>query len=312
MNMGSDSAWKTIKDNRRLMLLSVVVALVGSTVVSLSIPSAYASRTRILLEADDALYNPLSEELSRMGVDFSVAKDFTSDPFVYDKILHTPSFLIRVGHTLVRIPGKDKEVHLIDYVTHHEPKPWWQIIERASMEERIARHIKCSTDLSTGIITIQAETHDAQLSKALADSVTQQLQTSISHYRRERASQEVSKQKEALAAVTAQYQQAKKALAAFRDAHYGNLSPAAEVREEDLERESARMFNEQEQAAQRLKQTEIIMGKQSAAFTLVEESVVPVHAARPHWVANFLVWLFYAGMLTLWYVLYIKRYGRKK
>ena len=112
MNMGSDSAWKTIKDNRRLMLLSVVVALVGSTVVSLSIPSAYTSRTRILLEADDALYNPLSEELSRMGVDFSVAKDFTSDPFVYDKILHTPSFLIRVGHTRVRIPGKDKEVHL--------------------------------------------------------------------------------------------------------------------------------------------------------------------------------------------------------
>ena len=310
--MAKDSAWTTIKDNRRLMLLSVVVALVGSTVVSLSIPRTYTSRTRILLEADDALYTPLSDELSRVGVDFEVAKDFTSDPFVYDKILHTPSFLIRVGQTLVRIPGEDKSVHLIDYVTNYQRKPWWHLMEKPTMEERIAQHIRCSTDLATGIITIQAETQDAQMSKALADSVTQQLQTAISRYRKERAQQEMSRQQEVLQSITTQYQQAQKALAAFRDSHYGNLSPAAQVREEDLEREVSRLFNEQDQAAQRLKHTEIIMGKQSAAFTPIEESVVPIHAARPHWVANLLVWLFYSGVFTLWFVLYKERYARKK
>ena len=312
MTMAKDSAWTTIKDNRRLFLLSVVVALVGSTVVSLSIPRTYTSRTRILLEADDALYSPVDDALSQIGMDIDVAKDFTSDPFVYDKILHTPSFLIRVGHTLVRIPGEDKTVHLIDYVTNYQRKPWWHLMEKPEMEERIAQHIRCSTDLATGIITIQAETQDAQLSKALADSVTLQLQTAIGRYRKERAQEEVSRQKEALAAVTAQYKQAQKALAAFRDSHYGNLSPGAVAREEDLEREVSRLFNEQDQAAQRLKHTEIIMGKQSAAFTMVEESVVPIHAARPHWVANLLVWLFYSGVFTLWYVFYKRRYGRTK
>lgn len=292
--------------------MAAVVAVAGSSIVSLSIPPTYSSRTSIILEADDALYSPLAEQLSQMGVDIETDADFTSDPFVYDKILHSPSFLATMSKVQLTIPSTRQTVSLAQYITQTERKAWWQRFGSSTIEEQVARHIKCSTDLATGMITIEATAQHAPLAKQLADEATRQLQQLISSYRRQRALREVSLQQEQLCSATTRYKEAQQRLAAFRDSHYGTLTPAAQSQEEALEREAQRLFNEYNDLSLRTQRTRQMVSRQSAAFTPVEESIVPVSASSPHWIANLLVWLFYSLLLMSWYLLYKEKYGRKK
>lgn len=312
MSSEDHSAWAIIKARRWLFLMAAAVALAGSTVVSLSIPPVYASRTRIILEADDALYSPFSEQLARMGIDVETASDFTSDPFVYDKIVHSPSFLRSMAQVKVGTgPGGTKPT-LAQYAIEMERGAWWPTWDKPSADERIARHIKCSTDLSTGIITLQATAQHAAIAKQLVDSAANHLQRAIAHYRAERANREVGSLEEQLQKAASRYHGAQKQLASFRDAHYGTLSPAAKAKEESLERESQRLYEAYNDMALRTERTRQAMQKATPAFTPLVESMVPVSASSPHWTANFLVWLFYCMMLTAWYVLYKARYGKKK
>ena len=310
---GSDiQVWSTFLRHRGWFLAALGVALVGSILTSLAIPTTYASRSRIILEADDALYSPVVQQLSGLGLEVDAAADFTSDPFVYDKILHSSSFLQSLMQVPIALPHSHQSVSIADYISRHERRSWWNALFPPTMADLMAAHVKCATDLSTGIITLQAEAQDAQVAKAMVDSATSLLQQTIAAYRSERAEQESQRQQAMLTADSTRYVKAQQALAAFRDAHYGTLSPAAQAQEEDLERESQRLFEAFNKTALQKRQTDILMHKQSPAFTLLEESSVAIDAFAPHWLANFLVWLFYAAIVAMWVVLYRNKYDRKK
>lgn len=301
------SVWKECVANCRLFALAVLVAIVGACVVSASIPASYASRARISIDTNDK--DPL--EKGNMLSDIkalltSSESNVLTEPRVYMKVLQSDMFLNSLGS--VNIATTDGErMTFADYLVEREQRPWWSINDDL-LADKIRDRVKYEMNTHNYTITIQVELQDAVVACAMVDTVINRLHSYMTEYMQKKANVDYCNRLVERDEAEAAYHEAIRRKAEFADANFDVERPEVALKLQALQNEADRLMQIRNETGVKAEMAKMEIERTRPTFIKLVNNYVPSTPMHPHWIANFLIWLFYSLFVTLMYVLYRKKY----
>lgn len=301
------SVWKECVANRRLFALAVLVALIGACVVSASIPTSYASRARISIDTNDK--DPLEKgnfisDIKAMLM--SSESNVLTEPRVYMKVLQSNMFMNSLGD--VNIATTDgTRMTFSDYLAKRERRPWWSISEDL-LADKIKDRVKYEMNTHNFIITIQVELQDGVVACAMVDSVVNRLHGYMTDYMQKKANVDYRNRLAERDKAEADYHEAIRIQAEFADANFDVERPEVALKLQALQAEADRKMQIRNEAGVKAEMAKMEVERTRPTFIKLVNNYVPNVPVHPHWIANFLIWLFYSLFATLMYVLYHKKY----
>lgn len=309
MNLNVDfSVWKECVACRRLFALAVVVAAIGSCIVSGSIPASYASRARISIDTNDK--DPLEKGdglLSNIkSMLTSSESNVLTEPRVYKEVLESETFYNALRTARV-VTADGAKINFADYLATRERKPWWQTGSR-QVTDMIKDHVKYEMNTHNYTITIQVELQDGVVACAMVDTVINRLHGYMKTYMRKKAMTDCRNRIAERDKAEAEYHEAMRRMAQFADANFDVERPEVALRLQSLQDEADRLMEIRNEAGVKATMAMMEVERTRPTFIKLVANCVPNTTAHPHWVANFLIWLFYSLFSTLMFVLYRKKY----
>lgn len=301
------SVWKECVAHRRLFALVVLVALIGACVVSASIPASYASRARISIDTNDN--DPLEKGnmLSNIkALITSSESNVLTEPRIYMKVLQSGMFMKSLGG--VNIATADgARMTFADYIAKRERRPWWSIGEDL-LTDRIKDRVRYEMNTHNYTITIQVELQDAVVACAMVDTVINRLHVYMTDYMQKKANVDLRNRLAERDKAEAEYHEAIRRQAEFADANFDVERPEVALQQQTLQNEVDRLMQIRNKAGVKAEMAKMEIERTRPTFIKLVNNFVPSTPMHPHWIANFLIWLFYSLFATLMYVLYRKKY----
>lgn len=302
------SVWKECVAHRRLFALAVLVALIGACVVSASIPASYASRARISIDTNDN--DPLEKGNMLSNIKAlltSSESNVLTEPRIYMKVLQSDMFMKSLGG--VNIATADgTRMTFADYIAKRERRPWWSIGEDL-LTDRIKDRVRYEMNTHNYTITIQVELQDAVVACAMVDTVINRLHVYMTDYMQKKANVDLRNRLAEREKAEAEYHEAIRRQAEFADANFDVERPEVALQQQTLQDEADRKMQIRNEAGVKAEMAKMEVERTRPTFIKLVNNYVPNVPVHPHWIANFLIWLFYSLFATLMYVLYRKKYS---
>lgn len=301
------SVWKECVAHRRLFALTVLVALIGACVVSASIPASYASRARISIDTNDK--DPLEKGNMLSYIKDSLTSsesNVLTEPRVYMKVLQSDMFMNSLGD--VNIATTDgARMTFSDYLAKRERRPWWSIGEDL-LADKIKDRVKYEMNTHNFTITIQVELQDGVVACVMVDSVVNRLHGYMTDYMQKKANVDYRNRLAERDKAEAAYHEAIRRKAEFTDSNFDVERPEVALKLQALQNEVNRLMQIRNEAGVKAEMARMEIERTRPTFIKLVNNFVPSTPMHPHWIANFLIWLFYSLFATLMYVLYRKKY----
>lgn len=321
---------KTIRDHKRLYLITSLIALVFGLVVSFSIPKTY--KTKIMLSPET---NNGTRSLGNLGAISSVLGSSLSmdqdaiNPQYYPNVFRSTKFIVSLFDIqLESIDGKLK-TSLYDYCKNHQKKPWWNLefgskgeetdtLKRKQLpgvyltkeQDRIADMIRdmltCNYDTKNEFITITATTQDALISTELVDSVSKRLQSFIVEYRTSKARHDEEHIQKLFDEAAQRYKRARIKYANYSDAYDKLVLQSYITTRDELENQMQLEYTIYSQLAQQLQMAKGKVLEQTPVFAVIEPATVPLRKSSPKRMLIILGWLLVAFIGTTAWLYYKK------
>lgn len=305
------SPWRECCNHKLIFLITGLAALLGSTVISLSIPEYYHSSKKISVDANKS-------NILEKGNRFSIIEKKTgledpallTDPSIYVRILRSPSFLGSLAN--VRLLDKSSK-QSVSYEKHLllSKRPWWHgELNKDNIEEEIAQRVKIELDLHTSVITIRVEDQDPFVAFQMVDTVTSRFQDILYNYQRQRASIDLRNRRQDMRKAGYIYHEKLREYGQLADRNYDSKLPSAKLKIDSLQKDVDLALKTYNNAAEQYIITKMWDEQMHPMFIDLVSNKVTDKPVRPHWIANLLIWLSISWMSTVWFVLLRRRFTK--
>ncbi len=295
-----------IARQRRVIVVSVLVALVVGVVVALLSPKSYVAEAKLAPSSTGSTSGALSA-LRSFGL--SLGEGEIVSPSVYPDIVGSPDFLLALARDTFYIAEEGRRMTLVEYygrrnwLSYVNPLNWLRSLlssgEETPMrdlysgalifptEEEYAA-IRALQDIvgvsqqtggllgnDVGALSLRAETEDPYLSAAIVERAIRHLQAAINRIKTEKARQDLEFLERKFAQVEAELRQAESELARFLDANRNPQTAQLRAEMERLQRQVS--FKEQLYRELQLQKTqaEIQVQKEAPVLSIVQPPVPP-------------------------------------
>ena len=229
-----------------------------------------------------------------------------TEPRVYMKVLQSDMFMNSLGD--VNIATTDgARMTFSDYLAKRERRPWWSIGEDL-LADKIKDRVKYEMNTHNFTITIQVELQDAVVACTMVDTVINHLHSYMTEYKQKKANVDYRNRLAERDKAEAEYHEAIRRQAEFADANFDVERPEVALKLQALQAEADRKMQIRNETGVKAEMAKMEVERTRPTFIKLVNNYVPKTPAHPHWIANFLIWLFYSLFATLMYVLYRKKY----
>lgn len=313
--------------HKRVFLIVLPITFVLACAYILCIPRYYKAEVRMAPETEAASgLGSLSSLASSFGFDLGAAQGADAiSPDLYPDLFQSNDFV--VGLLDIQVRTIDGEINT-DYYTymkkHRKREPWAPIKgwitnlfkskpktagtgeggidpfllseDDNNLMELIKSNITCSIDKKTDVIVIEVKDQDPLISATLADSARVHLQQFITDYRTSKARVDVEYYEQLCAQAEEDYNASVTRYGVYADSHQNMILQSYLSKRDELENDMQVKFNTLTALRQQLQTSRAKVQERTPAFTVLQNSTVPVKPAGPKRM------FFVAGMLLLSFV----------
>lgn len=310
----------------KLYFLTVIVLfLLIGTVSFLLQNKEYESKSELLLESSTrGNLGQLGNLASMAGVNLSGPGEdnMQIDPELYEKIIHSHSFIFELIHHKFFSNLFEKEVSLEEFfildryngdlpVNFKPLSPLadtidhpgiFQIMDDLKVDElreynsyqnfainELKSRITVLVDEQ--LLTLSVKMPEPEISTRLNILVVNKLKDLLIAYKTEKLSRNVQFVNERKIEAENKYREAQKSLARFRDQNQGVISQMVRANEENLQSELNLSFNILNSLSQNLEQSQIQLKRELPVFFYLEKPVVPRNHSEPKFILYFFIYL---------------------
>lgn len=311
---------RVLKRDKWWMGLTVLVFGVVAAIASFKIPDIYKSSLMLAPEeTGNSLSSNISSLASMVGMDMKVGDSQDAIyPEIYPDVVSSTNFVCSLFNVMVTTKDGKLTTTYYDYLNKHQKStPWddWKesLIEKLAKSDStengfagsgsaangqvnpfrltkkqdgiakaIAGNINCSVDKKTNVISIEVTDQDPVVAATMCDSVKVRLQKFIIDYRTKKARNDVAYVDRLYKEAKAEYDSARRAYAAYSDAHQDLALQEYQSKQEDLENEMQLKYNIYTQCVQQLQLSRAKLQEKTPVFTVVQQPTVAIkHSNTP-------------------------------
>lgn len=333
-------AWESVWAGKKLFYWIWPITFVLSVVILFfCIPSYYTCRVVLTPETKDASAGGMLSSLgASFGLDLgSVSAQEAIYPILYPDVVNSHDFLIGLFDVQLKTSEGDFEGRCYDYWQKFFIRPFWEkwkgkLIHMISFGEArqnggdpnakpgdklnpfwmnksqlgvislMQKHIVCTVDKKTEVISLAVTAQDKLVCATLAEAVCEHLQDFITEYHTQKSKQDTTYYGVMIRNAQANYQNASKNYSQYCDSHSGlaleRYKIEAQRLEDEMEMHKATYIGFQKQMiAAKAK-----LQEDTPAFTIITSATVPPKPAGPHRIRTILLLLILAtggGMVWL-------------
>lgn len=290
----------------------LVAAIIG-VVVAFSIPRVYRSSVTLAPEeAQSALGGNVSSLASMVGLDMKLGTNDAIYPEIYPDMMHSTEFVVGLFDTPVETLDGSVKTDYRTYLTKHQKFAFWEVpinwmlrklrgepagarkasdapvdpthltLDEDNIAKAVDQSVRCQVDKKTDVITITVEAQDPLVAKTVVDSATSRLQQSVTDYRTRKARADLAYLEQIYDEAQAQYEAARKKYASASTARQDVVLESARSDVKALEDDMQLKLSIYTQVAEQRQLAEANVQKMTPAFTVIQNSTVPVkHANKP-------------------------------
>lgn len=301
-----------LRDWKRTAVYVVVAGIVG-VVVAFSIPRVYRSSVTLAPEeAQSALGGNVSSLAAMVGLDMKLGTNDAIYPEIYPDMMHSTEFIVGLFDTPVTTLDGSVTTDYRTYLMKHQKSAFWEVpidwvlrkikgepagarkatgapvdpahltLDEDNAAKAVDASIKCMVDKKTDVISITVETQDPLVAKTVVDSATSKLQQYVTDYRTRKARADLAYLETIYEEAQEQYETARREYAAASTARQDVVLESARSSVKALEDDMQLKFSIYTQVAEQRQLAEANVQKMTPAFTVIQNSTVPVkHANKP-------------------------------
>ena len=199
--------------------------------------------------------------------------------------------------------GKKSEKPLKVYANGDTVDPFMLTERQNGLVEMVQGMISCSVDRKTEVITITVEDQDPLISATMADSVRVRLQRFITDYRTSKARFDCEYYAQLADEAKNDYDEAVAEYSAYCDSHKDVILQSYISERDNLENDMQVKFNTYNALYTQLQAARAKVQETTPAFTILQNSSVPIKPDKPKRMIFVLAMTFLAFIvIVLWYV----------
>ena len=325
--------FKKIWSRRKLFYKVLPITFVVSCAYILCIPRYYTSSLSLAPEiaGSSALGGTLGSLASSFGVDLGTMETTDAiNPLLYPDLMEDNGFV--VGLFDIRVKSQDGEIDCTyyDYLAKHQKKTFWSYgiswvknlfkskekkknsgqINPYYLTKRqddicgvIRKNININVDKKTAVISISVQAQDALISKTMADSVKERLQTFITNYRTNKSRIDEHHYKKLVDDAKTDYEKARRIYGSYADANTDVMLESFKAKQNDLENDMQLKYNTYTTLMAQYQAAKAKVQERTPAFTMVKGAAVPIKPTGPKRMLFVIGMLFLASLVTIFYIL---------
>lgn len=302
------SAIEELSKHKRLYIYTCAVAILCSLAVSLSIPTQYVSR---IILTPETKFMELSVgvpggKLSQLLKDNSAWTE--TGPDVYIEILNTNDFRNKVKQLHVRTSDSTFNGTYEQYLKTKMKYPWYyNLFYEHDIDDIVDDNIRYSLNRGNATITLQASSCDPLLSAMMPEMLKDILHEKITERYHNLYSNLASDMASNLDDALKDYHEKMKEYSDFRDSHEGVKDISYMTVQTALQKDMRTAYATCEKYREMKERFEMLAVKEDVYLTTLVNPIVARSATNPHYIANAILWLFYALVFTTLFILYRKK-----
>ncbi|MEX2567758.1 MAG: Wzz/FepE/Etk N-terminal domain-containing protein [Cyclobacteriaceae bacterium] len=303
-----------------VIVLSLIIGIISFFIQN----KEYESKSELLLESSNrGNLGQLGNLANMAGVNLSAPSEdnIQIDPNLYEKIIHSHSFIFDLIHhqffsTLFEKEVSLEEFFILDRYNGELPESFKKIPPSEDQsngsgifnimdeKENELREYNSFQNFAIGelksrisvlvedqLLTLLVKMPEPEISTRLNILVVNNLKDFLIAYKTEKLSRNVQFVKERKNEAEKKYREAQKTLAQFRDQNQGVISQMVQSNEENLQSELNLSFNILNSLSQNLEQSQIRLKREMPVFFYIEKPVVPRNHSEPKFILYFFIYL---------------------
>ncbi len=340
ININTIELLKTLKADRRKILIYSVVAGVIGVILAFGTPKVYKSEVVLAPEeSGNGFSGSISSLASMVGMNMRMGQ--TGDalyPEIYPELMNSTEFVVSLLPVKVKKNKTGEEYTYQEYLQKHQkiafydyPKallmnwikslnsdekptgaahkvnPFRLTKKEFEVVKNIQGKINCTVDKKTNVITIVVEDQDPLIAATVAEAVQKQLQKAITEYRTKKARVDLEYMKLLYGEAHDQYVKARQRYASFSDANTDAILQSVRSKMDDLENEMQLKYNIYQQVVEQLQLAKAKVQERTPAFTTIQGASVPIkHSSRPK-IVSLIIWMILGFFVRTGYLMWRNR-----
>lgn len=332
---------KNIWDKRGFIIKTVVIFAVIGVIVALISPKEYTASTKMVpqINSGKSQMGGLSSLASMAGINLNLNNEVTElMPQTYPQIVQSVPFQLQLMQTNFSFLDVEQPVTLFTYYTEYSKPGLLSVIkkytiglpgfiisaikgkdettrqtgnesdaialneEQESVRKIIANSVSLNIQDQEGYIELNSNFHEPRLAAQVAKKAQELLQEYITEFKIEKASAQLEFIEERYQEKKKEFEQAQKALAAFRDQNKNVTSAMALTEQERLQNEYQLAFEVYSNLAQQLEQARIKVKEDTPVFSVIQPVVVPSERSKPKRAMILAIWIFLGAVIAVGWV----------
>lgn len=332
-------ARKALQNKWRIAAIVFASGVLASLFIIL-FPRYYHSKVLLAPETESASSGgSLASIAASFGFDLSAMQSVDAIyPTLYPDLFESNDFLVGLFDIRVRTIDGSVSTDYYDYMQNYQKHTPWEPVfgwikkqlkrkpkfERVAVEgatdsrfssfmlseketailKKIQDNITCTVDRKTDVVTITVRDQDPLICATLADSVREHLQHFITTYRTSKSRADMEFYTTLTEEARTEYDVAMNEYSIYCDAHKNAIGQSFISERQRLENEMEMKYNAYSAMNTQLQAAKIKVQESTPAFTVLQNSTVPIKASEPKRMTFVLGIMFLTGIITVLY--YVK------
>lgn len=323
--------------NKISLLIFVVSFAIIGVVYALNKEKTYTAEVLLAPEATSmGMSQSISDLAGLIGVNGGSGSNSVDAiyPDIYPEVLSSTDFIVKLFNIQVRpLKGGQSKTyfnHILQdhkipfykapviwikkfFLTEKDPKSKSNRLDPFNLTKKqyyvysaIKGAIGCQINKTTSVITISVTDVDPFIAAVMVDTIQRRLQEYITLYRTSKARIGLQNAKKLNAEAKAVYTKVRREYSSFSDANTDVNLPSVQAKLEDLENEMQLKYNNYTATQQQVQQAEDKLQEDTPAFTIIQNSSIPLNASSTPRSIIILLFIFIGIIFDSLYVLFFK------
>lgn len=331
---------KTIWDERKTIIISVIISAIIGVTIALFSPKEYTASTTIIPQVSNGTskLGGLSSLAAMAGFNLDMGSNSAElSPMIYPQILTSIPFQLEIMNTQFNFPGIEKPISLFQYYTEIKKPGFFVLTKKYTIglpgtiiktlnlsssttntpttngliylteeQNQICKFLEESISLEVndkdGYLTLSSRFYNAKLAAQITEKALQLLQQYITAFKIKKASAQLKFIEERYTVNKIEFEEAQAVLADFRDHNRNVTSARTRTQEERLQSEYQLAFDVYSGLAQQLEQAQIKVKEDTPVFSIIKPVTIPVEKSKPKRALILVIWIFLGGIFGIGWI----------
>ncbi|PTN08001.1 Wzz/FepE/Etk N-terminal domain-containing protein [Mangrovibacterium marinum] len=326
---------KTLWNNRKTVFKWIGAGIVLGLLFALASPKEYTASSTMVpqVSSTSSKLGGLSSLAAMAG--FNLGSGSTADalsPMIYPQIMQSIPFQLELMNSQFDCPDVDQPISLFEYYTEYqkasvlgivqkytlglpfvllkaikgEPEPIVtgntdsQLIaltqEQNDVRKKLSEQLSLEVNDKDGYITLAANFSDPLLAAQVAQKAQTMLQEYITKYKLEKAADQLRFIQARYSEKKAEFEDAQRQLALFRDRNKNVSSALALTEQEQLQSQYNLAYSVYSELAKQVETAQIQVKEDTPILTIIEPVRVPIEKSKPNRPLILMIWIFLGGV----------------